>query len=77
MAIEKKPIPPLPCPHIDRVSELVDSIVNAVTDDDISTDILDRYKDVINSELEFIRQSNDELREGSKYWYKKYKGRRS
>ncbi len=77
MAIEKKPIPPLTCPHIDRVSELVDSIVNAVTDDDISTDILDRYKDVINSELEFIRQSNDELREGSKYWYKKYKGRRS
>ena len=77
--MSKKPIPPLTCPHIDRVSELVSSIIDTNTDGyedmtediTISRDILERYVDIINAELEFIRQSNDELRIASVYWYKK------
>ena len=33
----------------------------------------DKYKDIINAELEFIRQSNDELRLASLHWYRKAK----
>jgi len=69
--MRKKPIPPLTCPHIDRVSDLVSSIINTNEDGMTSRDILERYVDIINAELEFIRQSNDELRIASVYWYKK------
>ena len=69
----KKPIPPLTCPHIDRVSELLDSIINVAKDKDTSVEILAKYRDIANAELEFIRQSNDELRLASVYWYKKAK----
>jgi len=69
--MRKKPIPPFTCPHIDRVSDLVSSIINTNEDRMTSRDILERYVDIINAELEFIRQSNDELRIASVYWYKK------
>jgi hypothetical protein len=69
--MKKKPIPPLTCPHIDRVVDLVSSIIDTNEDITISRDILERYVDIINAELEFIRQSNDELRIASVYWYKK------
>jgi len=38
---------------------------------DHDLDDLERYVDIINAELEFIRQSNDELRIASVYWYRK------
>ena len=69
----KKPIPPLTCSHIDRVQELVASIANIAGDENTSSIILDKYKDIINAELEFIRQSNDELRLASLHWYRKAK----
>jgi hypothetical protein len=69
--MRKKPVPPLTCPHIDRVSDLVSSIINTNEDGMTSRDILERYVDIINAELEFIRQSNDELRIASVYWYRK------
>ena len=69
----KKPIPPLTCNHIDRVQELIGSLVNMSRDDDISDDILEIYVKIINEELEFIRKSNDELRVASKFWYDKFR----
>ena len=60
-------------PHIDRVSEILDSIINVAKDKDTSVEILAKYRDIANAELEFIRQSNDELRLASVYWYKKAK----
>ena len=72
---KKKPIPPLTCNHIDRVQELVSSLYNMSQDPDVSKNILKLYVGIINEELEFIRQSNDELRIASKYWYDKAKRR--
>ena len=73
--VEKLPIPPLTCPHIDRVLELTESIVNLIQDDDISEDVMQGYKNIINAEMEFIRTANDELRIASKHWYDEYKKR--
>jgi hypothetical protein len=69
----KKPIPPLTCIHIDRIEELISSIVNLSTDPEVSRDVLGLYKDIIIAELEFVRLSNDELRIASAHWYKKAK----
>ena len=73
--IEKKPIPPLTCPHIDRVLEVIESIVNLSKDPETSEEILLKYKNIIEAEMEFIRTSNDELRVASKHWYDEYKKR--
>ena len=73
--VENLPIPPLTCPHIDRVIELTDSIINLAKDDDISEDVMRGYKTIIDAELEFTRTSNDELRVASKHWYTEYKKR--
>jgi len=69
----KKPIPPLTCSHIDRIEELISSIINLSTDPEISRNILGLYKDIIIAELELVRLSNDELRIASAHWYKKAK----
>ena len=53
--IEKKPIPPLTCPHIDRVLEVIESIVNLSKDPETSEEILLKYKNIIEAEMEFIR----------------------
>ena len=70
------PVPPLTCPHIDRVIELVESIINLSKEPETSSDILERYKDIIVTEMELIRTSNDELRESGKYWYEQSKTKR-
>ena len=72
---EKLPIPPLTCPHIDRVIELADSMVNLVQNENISEDVMLGYKNIIGAEMEFIRTSTDELRVASKHWYDEYKKR--
>ncbi len=75
--MSKQPIPPLTCPHINRVIELVEEIVNLSKDPEISEDILEKYKDIITAQMEFIRTSNEELRETGKYWYEQSKTRKT
>ena len=75
--MSKQPIPPLTCPHINRVIELVEEIVNLSKEPETSQDILEKYKNIITTEMEFIRTSNDELRESGKYWYEQSKTRKT
>jgi len=66
----KKSAPKVPgftCPSIDYVQELLEQISDrgdtwAKTQSNIAKDV-----------LEYIRESNNELRSSSKYWYDKYK----
>ena len=66
----KKSAPNVPgytCPSIDYVQELLEQISDrgdtwAKTQSNIAKDV-----------LEYIRESNNELRSSSKYWYDKYK----
>jgi len=60
-------IPPNTCPHIDRISDLVDEIGECV--DDIR--LLEQLTNTIKAELEYIRRSNELLRTASKYWHDK------
>ena len=69
----KPPIPPLTCPNIDRVIELVETLVHYYHDESFSTELVKCNEAIILQELELIRQSNNELRRASKYWYDKRK----
>ena len=55
------------CPSINYVQEIIDQIANR------GDDWAEKQSDVVKDVLEYVRASNDELRESSKYWYKKFK----
>ena len=55
------------CPSIKYVQEIIDQIANR------GDDWADKQAIVINDLLEYVRESNFELRKSSKYWYDKYK----
>jgi len=55
------------CPSINYVQEIIDQIANR------GDDWADKQAIVINDLLEYVRESNFELRKSSKYWYDKYK----
>tara|TARA_Y100001963_G_scaffold84308_1_gene116896 strand:- start:149 stop:397 length:249 start_codon:yes stop_codon:yes gene_type:complete len=66
----KKKAPSVPgytCPSIDYAQEIIDQIANR------GDDWAEKQSDVVKDVLEYVRASNDELRESSKYWYKKFK----
>ena len=60
-------VPGNTCPSIDYVQEIVGQI--AERGDDWS----EKQAGYINDLLEYVRESNEELRRSSKYWYDKYK----
>ena len=60
-------VPGITCPSIDYVQELLDQI--SVRGDSWAA----KQARVANDVLEYIRESNNELRSSSKYWYDKYK----
>ena len=60
-------VPGITCPSIDYVQELLDQIA------DRGDDWAVRQAETATQVLEYIRESNDELRLSSKYWYDKYK----
>ena len=60
-------VPGSTCPSIDYVQELLDQIA------DRGDDWAVRQAETATQVLEYIRESNDELRLSSKYWYDKYK----
>ena len=69
--IAKKGAPKVPgdtCPSINYVQEVIDQILARVEDD-----WAEKQSEVANNVLEYIRESNEELRNSSYYWYKKYK----
>jgi hypothetical protein len=61
-------VPGITCPSIDYVQDVLAQISERTNDDWAS-----KQADVAHAVLEYIRESNEELRNSSYYWYKKYK----
>ena len=55
------------CPSINYVQEIVGQIA------DRGDDWSEKQAGYVNDLLEYVRESNEELRRSSKYWYDKYK----
>jgi|TARA_R110000744_G_scaffold187316_1_gene306788 hypothetical protein len=55
------------CPSINYVQEIIEQIANR------GDDWAGKQGDVITELLEYVRDSNQELRTSSKYWYDRYK----
>ena len=53
------------CPTINYVQEMIDQLIDRNKDDIWSL----TQRDAINNALEYVRSSNQELRNSSKYWY--------
>ena len=67
----KKGAPKVPgdtCPSIDYVQTTLSQISDRTSDEWV-----DKQIDVANGVLEYVRESNEELRLSSHYWYEKYK----
>ena len=67
----KKCAPKVPgdtCPSINYVQNILEQISEQSKDDWTGKQV-----DVINGVLEYVRESNEELRLSSYYWYRKYK----
>ena len=60
-------VPGNTCPSIDYVQDIIDQIANR------GDDWAAKQASVITDLLEYVRESNEELRHSSKYWYDKYK----
>ena len=67
--VEEAPeIPTNTCPYIDFIQE----ILKEARDETTST-FVDQKLILADSMLEYVRQSNESLRQSSHYWYKKVK----
>ena len=67
----KKRAPNVPgdtCPSLNYVQNILEQISEQSKDDWTGKQV-----DVINGVLEYVRESNEELRLSSYYWYRKYK----
>ena len=67
----KKSAPKVPgdtCPSIDYVQTTLSQISDRTSDEWV-----DKQIDVANGVLEYVRESNEELRLSSHYWYEKFK----
>ena len=56
------------CPSIDYVQDTLSQISDRTSDEWV-----DKQIDVANGVLEYVRESNEELRLSSHYWYEKFK----
>ncbi len=68
----KKGAPKVPgdtCPSINYVQDLLEQISERTSDE-----WADKQIDVASGVLEYVRESNEELRLSSHYWYQKFKG---
>jgi len=67
----KKNAPEIPsntCPYIDFVKEIVDEVK-----DESDAQLIKEKLELANSTLEYIRMSNESLRQSSHYWFIKFK----
>ena len=60
-------VPGFTCPSIDYVQYIIDQIAERCDD------WAEKQAKVITDVLEYVRESNDELRSSSHYWYKEFK----
>ena len=60
-------VPGYTCPSIDYAQEIIDQIA------DRGDDWAEKQANVIRDVLEYVRESNNELRSSSYYWYKEFK----
>ena len=60
-------VPGYTCPSIDYAQEIIEQIA------DRGDDWASKQADVIRDVLEYVRESNNELRSSLYYWYKEFK----
>lgn len=61
-------IPSNTCPYIDFVQEIIKEVK-----DENESSFIEQKLNLADSMLEYVRQSNDSLRQSSHYWYTKFK----
>jgi hypothetical protein len=65
----KKAAPKVPadtCPYIDFAQEILKEVA-----DEIDSSLVEQKIELAISIMEYIRECNEALRDGSKYWYNK------
>lgn len=63
-------LPSLTCPYIDFIQHILEEIKDSPKS--IYTDV---KIEIANSVLEYVRESNDQLRKNSEYWMNKKKSK--
>lgn len=61
-------IPTNTCPYIDFIQEIIKEVM-----DECDSSFIEQKLELAISTLEYVRESNDALRQSSKYWYNKIK----
>ena len=61
-------IPTNTCPYIDFIQEIIKEVI-----DECDSSFIEQKLELAISTLEYVRESNDALRQSSKYWYNKVK----
>lgn len=61
-------IPTNTCPYIDFIQEIIKEVI-----DESDSSLIEQKLELAISALEYVRESNDALRQSSKYWYSKVK----
>jgi len=61
-------IPTNTCPYIDFIQEIIKEVI-----DECESTLTEQKLELAISALEYVRESNDALRQNSKYWYNKIK----
>ena len=61
-------IPTNTCPYIDFIEEIIKEVI-----DECESTLTQQKLELAISALEYVRESNDALRQSSKYWYNKIK----
>ena len=61
-------IPTNTCPYIDFIQEIIKEVI-----DESNSSLIEQRLELAISALEYVRESNDALRQSSKYWYNKIK----
>lgn len=70
----KNNAPELPyntCPYIDFVQEILKEVI-----DQSDSLLIEKKLELADSILEYVRESNDSLRQSSMYWYQKFNSKK-
>jgi hypothetical protein len=61
-------IPTNTCPYIDFIQDIIKEVM-----DECDSSFIEQKLELAISTLEYVRESNDALRQSSNYWYNKLK----
>lgn len=70
----KNNAPELPyntCPYIDFIQEILKEVI-----DQTDSVLVEKKLELADSILEYVRESNDSLRQSSMYWYQKFNSKK-